>query len=474
MVKKYILISLISFLSAMAGMVVYYHYFNPVKKIYVEQEKKALQAAHHSILFSENLNKTFRSATPSNFIDAANRSRDAVVFIKALKEHDDPSYNNSFHAASGSGVIISKDGYIVTNNHVVDEANEVEVLLNDNKEFSAVIVGVDPSTDLALLKIEQNDLPFLIFGNSDSLSVGEWVMAVGNPFRLQSTVTAGIVSAKARNINILENYGIESFIQTDAAVNPGNSGGALVNTKGELVGINAAIMTYSGKYEGFSFAIPSNLARKVITDLMEFGSVQRGWLGVTINDVNSDMAEELNITDVEGVYIDGITANGGADEGGLKKGDVMIEVNGIKTSSMPEFMEQIARYRPGDKVIIKYIRDNNTDLAEVILRNQLNSTDYISVRKDKILQDLGFELRDLDSSEKVRLGNGIYVVSIDINSTIGNTNMDPGYIITHCNSKEVTSVDILIQYLQATKDQVVLEGFYENYPGEYPYTFSMK
>ncbi len=474
MVKKYIFISLISFFSALGGMLVFYHYFNPVKKIYIEREQKAIQTAQNTLLFSESLNEKFRSATPSDFIDAANKSRDAVVFIKALKEYDDPSYNNSFHAASGSGVIISEDGYIVTNNHVVDDAREVEVLLNDNKEFSAEVIGVDPSTDLALLKINQSSLPFLIFGNSDSLSVGEWVMAVGNPFRLQSTVTAGIVSAKARNINILENYGIESFIQTDAAVNPGNSGGALVNTRGELVGINAAIMTYSGKYEGFSFAIPSNLARKVITDLMEFGSVQRGWLGVTINDVNNDIAKDLKIKDVEGVYIDGITASGGADEAGLTKGDVMIEVNGIKTSSMPEFMEQIARYRPGDKVIIKYIRNNNTDLAEVILRNQLNSTDFIAVRKDKILQDLGFELRDLDSSEKIRLGNGIYVVSIDINSTIGNTNMDPGYIITHCNSKKVASVDELIQYLQTTNEQVVLEGFYENYPGDYPYTFSIK
>ena len=274
MIKKYLPVVLLSFFSAFGGMYVFYNYFNPVKKIYVEQENRAIQTAERELLFSDRFNSSMRSAAPTDFVKAANESREAVVFIRSLKSIRDENYNNTFGAATGSGVIISKDGYIVTNNHVISKGSDIEVMLNDNKEYQAEIIGHDESTDLALLKIKADkDLPFLVFGNSDSLSIGEWVMAVGNPFRLQSTVTAGIVSAKARNINILENYGVESFIQTDAAVNPGNSGGALVNTRGELVGINAAIMTQSGNYEGFSFAIPANLARKVVKDLMEFGVV---------------------------------------------------------------------------------------------------------------------------------------------------------------------------------------------------------
>ena len=474
MIRKYLPIIALSFFSAIAGMMVFYEFFNPVKKIYVEQEQRAIQSAEKEVLFSDRFNKILRSASPTDFVNAAKSSREAVVYIRALKSIRERNYSNTYGAATGSGVVISSDGYIVTNHHVISGSTEVEVLLNNNKEYRAELIGSDESTDLALLKIESANLPYLAFGNSDSLSVGEWVMAIGNPFRLQSTVTAGIVSAKGRDINILENYGVESFIQTDAAVNQGNSGGALINTTGKLVGINAAIMTQSGNYEGFSFAIPSNLVRKVVKDLMEFGVVQRGWLGVEIRDMNARMAEDLGIDEVKGVFLDVIRRGGGAEEGGLQSGDVMIGVNGVETNTMPSFMEQIARYRPGDKVKIEYIRDGSLSTAEITLRNQLNSTDFIALRKDDVLQKLGVELRDLDSNEKERLGEGVYVVSIENESIIYNTNMEPGYIITSLNDLEVKTVDDLIEYLKKSRGPVVVKGFYENFPGEYPYTFTFQ
>ena len=474
MIRKYLPIVLLSFFGSLVGMVVFYKFFNPVKKIYVEQQSQAIQAAEKEIFFSERMNTILSSATPTDFVKAANISRESVVFIRALKSIRDANYNNTYGAATGSGVLISSDGYIVTNNHVIASGTDVEVLLNNNKEYQAEIIGTDESTDLALLKIEAEDLPFLAFGNSDSLAVGEWVMAVGNPFRLQSTVTAGIVSAKARNINILENFGVESFIQTDAAVNPGNSGGALVNTRGELVGINAAIMTKSGNYEGFSFAIPSNLTRKVVKDLMEFGAVQRGWLGVEIRNINNQKAEELGLDDVSGVYLDVIRKGSGAESAGLRSGDVMIEVNGVKTDNTPTFMEQIARYRPGDKIVIKYIRDGKEYASDVILRNQLNTTDYVAIRKDRLLQDLGVEVRELDSAEKLKYGNGIYVVNVEVGSLIYNTNLEPGYYLTSLNDIPVRSVDDFIDYLTKSSGTVVVKGFYDNYPGEYPYSFQVK
>jgi S1-C subfamily serine protease len=322
------------------------------------------------------------------------------------------------------------------------------------------------------LKIETDDLPYLTFGDSDSLLIGEWVVAIGNPFRLQSTVTAGIVSAKARNINILEQQGIESFIQTDAAVNPGNSGGALVNTAGDLVGINTAIMTYSGRYEGFSFAIPSNLAKKVVYDIIEFGAVQRGWLGVTIINVDNAKADELGLKVVGGVYLDRVNNGEAASQAGLKKGDVIVGVNDIPTLSTPEFMEQVGRFRPGDNITLSFFRNGDEQKAQVTLRNQINSTDFVAIRKDKILTDLGFELRNLDKTEKARLDSeGVYVVSVSRGSKIERTNMDPGYIITKVNEKPIKSVEEVIKALEGHKGTVVLEGFYENYPGEFPYAF---
>ncbi|HNB32129.1 MAG TPA: trypsin-like peptidase domain-containing protein, partial [Saprospiraceae bacterium] len=266
----------------------------------------------------------------SDFVLASRIATPAVVFIESQATEDSKSFFVDKGTSTGSGVIISPDGYIVTNNHVIEKADNIKVLLNDNREYSAKLIGTDLNTDIALIKIEDSSLPYLEFGNSDSAQVGEWVLAVGNPFKLQSTVTAGIISAKARNINILnaQQYRIESFIQTDAAVNPGNSGGALVNTRGELVGINTAIMTYTGRYEGYSFSIPSNLVNKVIMDLKEFGAVQRGLLGVTIENVDDQKSKTFGLAKVAGVYISNTSKGGAADVAGLKPDDIILEING--------------------------------------------------------------------------------------------------------------------------------------------------
>jgi serine protease Do len=297
---------------------------------------------------------------------------------------------------------------------------------------------------------------------------------VGNPFRLQSTVTAGIVSAKARNIQILnnQNYSIESFIQTDAAVNPGNSGGALVNTTGELVGINTAIMTYSGSYEGYSFSIPSNLVKKVVMDLKEFGVVQRGLLGVVIENMTNESAKEKSLNKVTGARITAINQGGAAQEGGLQVEDVILEVNGRAINSVPELQEIIGRFRPGQQVSITYWRNKIKNYTKLTLRNQVNTTELISTRKDKVLTDLGFELRELTEMEKAKVGSfGIRVISIYENSTIALTNMAPNFIITSINKKPVNNIDQLIAIINETKGKITLEGIYEKYRGRYPYSF---
>ncbi len=418
-----------------------------------------------------SLRKYFHSAYPNDFTDAAKTSIPSVVAILAASNTTNKK-SNSPSNSNGSGVMISNNGHIVTNYHVIEQATEIKVVDDRGFEFEGDVIGFDRSTDLAIIKIESSATPFLPFGNSDSLQIGEWVLAVGNPFKLQSSVTAGIVSAKGRDINLLARQGIESFIQTDAAINPGNSGGALVNSNGELIGINTAILSHSGSYEGFSFAIPSNIVQKVAYDIIEYGSVQRGWLGVNIFNITPEIARSLDLTSNVGVLIDLVESGSAAADAGIQRNDVILSVNGVATTNTAVFTEQIALYRPGDKVTMQFIRNNTEQSAEVILRNQLNTTDYISVRKDKAFTDLGFEVRDLDSNEKLRVGkDGIYVVSIARGSTIHSTNMDPGYIITTINGHKVAKANDLLEELKSAKGQVFLEGFYEKYPGEYPYTF---
>ena len=416
-------------------------------------------------------------SSPTEFTSAAELATPAVVNIKTTQSGDVFDFWNSKDisgTSAGSGVIITSDGYIVTNNHVIEEGDRIEITLNDKRQFVASIIGSDPSTDLALLKIEATNLPFIKLGDSDSLMIGEWVLAVGNPFNLNSTVTAGIVSAKARSIDILTNRPdrIESFIQTDAVVNPGNSGGALVNTNGELIGINTAIITKSGRYEGYSFAVPINLVSKVIKDLRDFGIVQRGVLGVFIDEMTSELAEELGLSSIEGIYINRVIPKSSADDAGISKGDVIISINGMKTRTWPEMQEQLGRYRPGQKVELEYIRGKGKNKVQVVLKNKSNNTSIITATERNTLRDLGFEIRNLTKPEIKRLKTqGIKVISIFRGSKIERTNMDPGFIITMINGKGVESVEDFTERIETANGKVMLEGVYENYRGEYGYSF---
>lgn len=322
------------------------------------------------------------SFAPVDFTEAAERSVEAVVHVKTKyyqqQQYVDPFYQFFFGRpqqsqqpsvmASGSGVILSDDGYIVTNNHVIEGARDIEVVLNDKRTYAAQLIGRDPNTDLALLKIEATNLPVITIGNSDDLKVGEWVLAVGNPFNLTSTVTAGIVSAKARSINILQaDMKIESFIQTDAAVNPGNSGGALVNTKGELVGINTAIASQTGSYAGYAFAIPTAIMQKVVGDLRQFGSVQRALLGIRMMDINQEVKDHFGLESMEGVYVAEVVSGTAADKAGMKSGDVIVQVDGRSINSSNQLQEQIGRKNPGDQIVVLVRRGGRSLTLEVTL-----------------------------------------------------------------------------------------------------------
>ena len=341
--------------------------------------------------------------------------------------------------AGGSGVIISEDGYIVTNNHVIDNASTVEVTLNDKRKFDAKVIGTDPSTDIALLKIEANNLPIISFGDSDNLHIGEWVLAVGNPFNLTSTVTAGIVSAKARNINILNaEMKIESFIQTDAAVNPGNSGGALVNTRGELVGINTAIASQTGSYTGYSFAVPTSIVSKVVADLKEYSVVQRAVLGVQIADITNELAKEKNLTTLKGAYIAGVQDNSSAADAGLKEGDIITAINNQNVNSVAELQEQVSRYRPGNDIKINYIRNDKTQSVIVKLKNRSGNTNVVKIADNNIL---GATFKEVDPQvvEKFRLNSGIQIATIDRNGALAKAGLKKDFIILKVNGQPIRS-----------------------------------
>jgi len=343
---------------------------------------------------------------------------------------------------SGSGVIITNDGYIVTNNHVVDKSAEIEVTLNDKRTFKAKLIGADPSTDIALIKIEAEKLSVIIFGNSDSLKVGEWVLAVGNPFNLTSTVTAGIVSAKARNINIINSQmKIESFIQTDAAVNPGNSGGALVNTHGELVGINTAIASQTGSYAGYSFAVPVSIVSKVVSDIRQFGVVQRAVLGVEISDINDQLAKDKKLKTMSGAYVGKVGEESAAKKAGVKEGDIINNVNGVTVKSVAELQEQIGRYRPGDKITINVMRNNDETILKVELRNRQGNTGIVSSQSNTtdVLGATFEALNDKDRA-KLQLEYGIEIKSIT-KGKLAELGIKPGFIILKINNQMIKTPD---------------------------------
>ncbi len=370
--------------------------------------------------------------------------------------------------ASGSGVIIATNGYIVTNNHVIDKADKIEVVFNDKRRLTATLVGTDPTTDIALLKVEADGLPTVRYGNSDDLQVGEWVLAVGNPMNLTSTVTAGIVSAKGRSIDILrsnnpsQQYSVESFIQTDAAVNPGNSGGALVNLNGDLVGINTAIASQTGSFTGYSFAVPSSIVSKVVDDLMKYGEVQRALLGARIQEIDAAFAKENNIRTLNGVYIAGVAEGSGAQEAGLREGDVVTAVNGVPVAKSSQLLEQVARYRPGDKVKVSYLRDNDAKTANVTLKNLNNGTEVVRHSKASSVTFGGATFEPVSKQEMSKLGiAGGAKVSGVAKSAFRNTGIKDGFIITRVDRYEVKTPADAERYLRNLNDDVVyLEGVY--------------
>jgi len=341
----------------------------------------------------------------------------------------------------GSGVIISNDGYIITNNHVVENAESVDVTLNDKRTFTAQVIGRDPGSDIALLKIKADNLPYIKYGDSDQLKLGEWVLAVGNPFNLTSTVTAGIVSAKGRSLGLNEGtYKIESFIQTDAALNMGNSGGALVNTKGLLVGITSAIISPSGAYAGNSFAIPVTIVKKVINDLKEFGEVQRALIGVNIRDVDSDVAEKQKLSEVKGILVIGIVDNGSAEEAGLKENDVITGVNGIRVNSSSELQEQVGQFRPGDKASVTYLRKGVERTIPIVMKNIAGNTSVVTADMNSE-NVLGARLESLSSSEKSSLDVDYGVKITELNDgKFKDMGMRKGSMILSINGKKVKSV----------------------------------
>lgn len=430
---------------------------------------------------------SFNGMTPESsidFIKASEMSLPAVVHVKteSAPQRSQFYYYDPFRdqywngpqqkpqVGSGSGVIISGDGYIVTNNHVIKDAEKVSVTLHDRRTYSAKVIGKDPNTDIALLKIEEAGLPYLLYGNSDDVKVGEWVLAVGNPFNLNSTVTAGIVSAKGRNMGILENnpaqdmFPVESFIQTDAAVNPGNSGGALVNTGGQLIGINTAIASNTGSYTGYSFAVPVNLAKKVVNDLLEFGKVQRAYLGVSIRDIDSKLMAERKLEGgLKGIYVTGISEGGGADEAGMLEGDVILQVGEVAVNNVPELQEQIGHFRPGDKISVKVRRDGEEKLLAVTLRSKSGDTKLAKVERNKVISILGANFESISETDSKKLGleSGVKITSLEAGK-LRSAGIKEGFIITSIDKNKVSTLDDVKHALENKEGGVLIEGVYTN------------
>ena len=422
-----------------------------------------------------------KSAQPVDLTDAAEKSTHAVVHIKSTQLGktqtiqqmpdifdfffgDGMGRQQQIHTQPrvgfGSGVIISKDGYIVTNNHVIDGADEIDVKLNDNREFKGKLIGTDPNTDLALIKIEGNDFPTLPIGNSDALKVGEWVLAVGNPFNLTSTVTAGIVSAKARSLGVY-NGGIESFIQTDAAINQGNSGGALVNARGELVGINAVLSSPTGAYAGYGFAIPTSIMTKVVSDLKEFGTVQRAILGISGHDLD-ERTKDKDLGTAEGVYVAEVTDGSGAKAAGVEPGDVIIKIAGKKVHSMAELQETLAMHRPGDKVKVTILRGKKEKELDVTLKNMQGNTEVV---KKFDLDMLGAAFKPISDDVKRHLGvsYGLEVTGVD-KGKFAEAGIKKGFVILKVNGSKIASEEDLTNALKAANQSpervLFISGYY--------------
>lgn len=402
-----------------------------------------------------------------DFSIASEQSTQSVVYIKTTVGSQQDQYNwfdYYFHGkggqsiSSGSGVIYSQDGYIITNNHVIENASSIEVIHNKHS-YQAKIVGIDPSTDLAILKVEANDLPAVKIGNSSKLKIGEWVLAVGNPFNLNTTVTAGIVSAKARSINIVNSqFPIESFIQTDAAINPGNSGGALVNLQGELVGINTAILSKTGSYAGYGFAVPADIVVKITNDLIKFGEVQKAFLGASVSEINSDIAKKYKLSTFKGVLVANILPEGAAEQSGLSTGDVILKINNLPIDSKSHFDEAISYQSPGDKVNIIYTRDGQVKETTARLTNREGTTEFLK-REIYTSKTLGANFEKVSKVEKNKIGieNGVRIIKVT-GGFFRRLGIEDGFIITHINRKAINTAEEIVETIENTRGRVIIEG----------------
>ena len=444
---------------------------------------------------------------PLDFTGTAEKVTKAVVHIRSIQEKSTRGNSQIPEAfrpffegpesqgpsqSTGSGVFINKDGYIVTNNHVVDHADMVRVTLYDNREVNAEVIGTDPDTDLAVIKINEKDLPYLSFVNSDDSKVGQWVLAVGNPFNLNSTVTAGIISAKGRNINIINsgnsgangqpapNTAIESFIQTDAAINPGNSGGALVDINGGLLGINTAIASPTGSYSGYGFAVPSNIVSKITEDLISFGTVQRGWLGIEIRNVTSDLVKENDLGVNEGAFVAGFgdaSDKSAAKAAGIKEGDVVVKLDGTEIKTSSALIEYVGRKRPGDKIEVAVNRQGKMVVIPVILKSREGKTTAVKRDDKSELASLGWELEEVDAKtlKRMEITGGVKVSALTNGKVKRYTDIREGFIITHIDDAVVKSVKEVDEILKKKKagDLITIAGVYEDYPREYIFALRM-
>jgi len=470
--KKIITLTIAACLGGVVALIAFQQFLAPAPIIINDTASIASPAVKQVSLPADESGETL------DFTMAAERTVNSVVHIKTESMH--PQAQNPWFEmfnqgvpqkvhSTGSGVIISQDGYVVTNNHVIANATEVKLTLNDNRTYTAEVIGADPAFDLALLKIDAEGLPHVSFGNSDDVKVGQWVLAVGNPFSLTSTVTAGIVSAKARNINILEFdpnqeiFPVESFIQTDAAVNPGNSGGALVNTRGELIGINTAIASRTGSYSGYSFAVPSSIVQKVTHDLVEFGDVKRAYIGVSIAELNQGLADQLGIDDVRGVYVNGLTPDGAAAVVGIKVGDIITRVGGLAVDNVPELQERISTHRPGDKVKISVKRDNKAMDFDVVVRDREGNTAIVPRSVSTSTQVMGASFAEVSSAERSRLQirSGAKLKE-DKEGRFRNAGIKDGFIITRIDKKVISGPEDVSALLGSKEGGVLIEGVYPN------------